>query len=34
MAEAQGTKKETKKEIKLLTIEEIDFTNKEQKIKR
>jgi len=34
MAEAQATKKETKKEIKLLNIEEIDFTNKDQKIKR
>jgi hypothetical protein len=34
MAEAQANKKETKKEIKLLNIEEIDFTNKEQKIKR
>jgi hypothetical protein len=34
MAEAQANKKETKKEIKLLNIEEIDFTNKDQKIKR
>ena len=34
MAEAQANKKETKKEIKLLNIEEIDFTNEEQKIKR
>lgn len=34
MAEAQTNKKETKKEIKLLNIEEIDFTNKDQKIKR
>ena len=34
MAEVQANKKETKKEIKLLNIEEIDFTNKDQKIKR
>ena len=36
MAEAQANKKETRKEIKLLNLEEIDFTKpeKDQKIKR